>query len=134
MLCALHLAICRYMKKILFVEDESALQRAATQVLTEEGYKVFSALDGETALKYAKKEHPDIILLDLVIPKKSGFEVLDELKKDPETKDIPVIILSNLESSEDIGKALERGATTYLVKTNYQLDEVVDKIKSILGN
>lgn len=134
MLCASHLAICRYMKKILFVEDESALQRAATQVLTEEGYQVFSALDGETALKYAKKEHPDIILLDLVIPKKSGFEVLDELKKDPETKDIPVIILSNLESSEDIGKALERGATTYLVKTNYQLDEVVDKIKSILGN
>lgn len=122
------------MKKILFVEDESALQRAATQVLTEEGYKVFSALDGETALQYAKKERPDIILLDLVIPKKSGFEVLDELKKDPETKDIPVIILSNLESSEDIGKALERGATTYLVKTNYKLDEVVDKIKSILGN
>lgn len=121
------------MKKILFVEDESTLQRAATQVFTEEGYQVFSALDGEAAIQYAKREKPDIILLDLVIPKKDGFEVLEEIKKDPATSNIPVVILSNLEGSSDVEKALERGATTYLVKTNYKLDEVVVKIKQLLG-
>lgn len=121
------------MKKILFIEDESALQRAATQVFTEEGYQVFSALDGEAAIQYAKREKPDIILLDLVIPKKDGFEVLEEIKRDPATSSIPVVILSNLEGSSDVGKALERGATTYLVKTSYKLDEVVAKIKQLLG-
>lgn len=120
------------MKKILFIEDESALQRAASQVLTEEGFQVLSALDGELGLELTKKEIPDLILLDLIMPKKSGFEVLEELKKDPGTKNIPVIILSNLEGSEDVEKALTLGATTYLVKTNYRLEEVVEKIKSVL--
>lgn len=120
-------------KKILFIEDESALQKAATQVLTEEGYQVFSALDGETGLEQAQREHPDLILLDLIVPKKDGFEVLQELKKDSATQNIPVIILSNLEGSADIQKALELGATTYLVKTNYRLEEVVEKIKQTLG-
>jgi DNA-binding response OmpR family regulator len=121
------------MAKILFIEDESALQRAASQVLSEEGFQVFSALDGETGLEVAKKERPDLILLDLVIPKKDGFEVLAELKKDETTQNILVIILSNLEGSNDVERALELGATTYLVKTNYRLEEVVEKIKGVLG-
>ena len=119
-------------KKILFIEDESALQRAATEVLEEEGYAVFSALDGEAGLEKARIEQPNLILLDLVIPKKDGFEVLAELKDDPATKDIPVVILSNLEGSGDVERALALGARTYLVKTNYRLDEVVEKIKQIL--
>lgn len=122
------------MKKILFIEDESALQRAATQVLNEEGYRVYSALDGQTGIDLAKKERPDLILLDLVLPKKDGFEVLEELKKDPETAKIPVMILSNLEGSADIERAIELGATTYLVKTNYRLEEVVEKLKQVVGN
>ncbi|OGV91715.1 hypothetical protein A2783_02040 [Microgenomates group bacterium RIFCSPHIGHO2_01_FULL_45_11] len=122
------------MKKILFIEDESALQRAATQVLTEEGYRVYSALDGEAGINLAQKEIPDLILLDLILPKKDGFEVLEALKVDQATQKIPVIILSNLEGSSDVEKALGLGATTYLVKTNYRLNEVVEKIKNLLGN
>lgn len=119
-------------KKILFIEDESALQRAASEVLTEKGYTVLSALDGELGLKTAKTETPDIILLDLILPKKDGFEVLKELKADPATQAIPVIILSNLAESADVERALTLGARTYLVKTNYRLEEVVEKIDSVL--
>lgn len=121
------------MRKILFIEDESALQRAVTQILSEEGYQVLSALDGEAGFTLAKKELPDLILLDLVLPKKDGFEVLGELKQDQETKQIPVIILTNLEGGADVERALSLGATTYLVKTNYRLEEVVEKIKQTLG-
>lgn len=121
------------MKKILFIEDESALQRAVTGVLAQEGFEVRSALTGEAGLALAKAERPDLILLDLVLPEKDGFAVLEELKKDPATGGIPVIIMSNLERSEDVEKALSRGATTYLVKMNYKLEEVVEKIKQTLG-
>ena len=120
-------------KKILFIEDESALQKAATQVLSETGYEVSSALDGETGLRVAREWKPDMILLDLILPKKNGFEVLKELKEDKQTQNIPVIILSNLEGGGDVQKALELGATTYLVKTNYSLQDIVEKIKGILG-
>lgn len=121
-------------KKILFIEDESALQRAVSQVLSEEGFKIISALDGETGLKVAQAEIPDLILLDLVLPKKDGFEVLKELKGNPSTSHIPIIILSNLEGSSDVMKAMDLSATTYLVKANYNLDEVVEKIKGLLGS
>ena len=120
------------MKKILFIEDESALQRAVTHILDDEGYKTFSAMDGEIGIALAHKELPDLILLDLIIPKKDGFAVLGELKNDAATKDIPVIVLTNLEGSVDVERALMLGATTYLVKTNYKLEEVVEKIKNIL--
>ncbi|MDP3779464.1 MAG: response regulator [bacterium] len=120
------------MKKILFIEDESALQRAATRILTDQGYQTLSAMDGETGVALAQKEMPDLILLDLIIPKKDGFTVLEELKKDEKTKSIPVIVLTNLEGNADVERALLLGATTYLVKTNYQLEEVVEKIKGIL--
>lgn len=120
------------MKKILFVEDESALQRALTKILGEEGYQVFSALDGEIGIQLARRERPDLVLLDLILPKKDGFEVLRELKQDSSTKQIPVVILSNLEENVDIERALELGATTYLVKTNYKLEEVVEKVKGLL--
>ena len=120
-------------KKILFVEDESALQKTFGDVLVQEGYKVVSALDGEMGLKMAKTEKPDLILLDLILPKMHGFEVLKELKEDETTKDIPIIVLTNLESMGDVEKALELGATTYLVKASYTLEEVVTKIKKALG-
>lgn len=120
------------MKKILFIEDESALQRAATRILADQGYQTLSAMDGETGVALAQKEMPDLILLDLIIPKKDGFTVLEELKKDEKTKSIPVIVLTNLEGNADVERALLLGATTYLVKTNYRLEEVVEKIKGIL--
>ena len=120
------------MKKILFVEDESALQKSIGDVLEQKGYEVVSALDGEVGLRLAKSEKPDLVLLDLILPKVHGFEVLKQLKEDPATKEIPVIILTNLENMEDVNKALELGATTYLVKTHYALDEVIEKVKKAL--
>ncbi|OGZ99857.1 MAG: hypothetical protein A3C07_00420 [Candidatus Sungbacteria bacterium RIFCSPHIGHO2_02_FULL_47_11] len=120
------------MNKILFIEDESTLQRAVSHTLSEEGFQVFSALDGEAGLKLAKGEKPNLILLDLILPKKDGFAVLEELAKDPATAAIPVVILSNLENSTDVERALKAGARTYLVKTNYKLVEVIEKIKQHL--
>lgn len=120
------------MKKILFIEDESALQRAVTSVLTDKGYEILSAMDGETGIVLARKELPDLILLDLIIPKKDGFTVLAELKQEPATMNIPIIVLTNLEGNADVEQALTLGATTYLIKTNYKLEEIVAKIKNIL--
>ena len=120
------------MKKILFIEDESALQKTFGEILKQEGYEMTSALDGETGLRLAKQIKPDLILLDLILPKLHGFDVLKKLKEIADIKEIPVIVLTNLERAEDIEKALEFGATTYLVKENYSLDEVMEKIKKIL--
>ncbi|MDD2696568.1 MAG: response regulator [Candidatus Pacebacteria bacterium] len=120
-------------KKILFIEDESALQKTFGEILKQEGYETISALDGEIGLRLAKENKPNIILLDLILPKIHGFDVLKKLKEDNETKEIPVIVLTNLEGLEDVEKALELGATTYLVKTQYSLEEVVQKIKKALG-
>ena len=123
----------RSVKKILFIEDESALQKTFGDVLRQEGYETISALDGEVGLRLAKDKKPDLILLDLVLPKMHGFEVLKELKSAPETKDIPIVVLTNLEGVADVDKAIELGATTYLVKAQYSLEEVVEKIKKALG-
>jgi len=121
------------MKTILFVEDESVLQKTFGEILKQEGYEVISALDGEIGLRLAKEKKPDLILLDLILPKIHGFDVLKKLKEDKETQEIPVIVLTNLEGIGDVDKALELGATTYLVKAQYTLEEVVEKIKKALG-
>jgi len=125
------------MKKILFVEDEPALQKTFGEILKQEGYEIIPALDGEIGLRLANPpaggKKPDLILLDLILPKVNGFEVLKKLKEDEATKDIPVIVLTNLEGIGDVDKAIELGATTYLVKADYSLEEVVEKIKKALG-
>lgn len=120
-------------KKILFIEDEAALQKTFGDVLTKEGYKMISALDGETGLRLAEREKPDLIILDIILPRLDGFEVLKKLKEDEETRTIPVILLTNLEGIEDVDRALELGATTYLVKTQYTLEEVINKVKKSLA-
>lgn len=121
------------MKKILFIEDESALQKTLGEYLRQDGYDIVSALDGENGIKMAKSAKPDLILLDLILPKANGFEVLKQLKSDGETMRIPIIILTNLEDMADINQAIEIGATTYLVKARYSLEEVSQKIKDVLG-
>ena len=120
------------MKTILFIEDESALQKTFGELLTQEGYQMISALDGEIGLRLAKSKKPDLILLDLIMPKVDGFGVLKKLKEDEETKNIPVIVLTNLEELEDLDRAIELGATTYLIKANYYLEEVLEKIRKTL--
>ena len=117
-------------KRILFIEDEEAFQKTFGEILTQEGYQVIPAIDGEIGLSLAKKEKPDLILLDLILPKKDGFEVLKELKAEEQTKEIPVIVLTNLEQSTDVEKALEYGATTYLAKANYSIDELLQKVRT----
>jgi DNA-binding response OmpR family regulator len=119
-------------KTILFIEDESVLQKTFGETLRQEGYEMISALDGEVGLELAKTQKPDLVLLDLVLPKIHGFDVLRQLKEDPQTKEIPVIVLTNLEGIGDVDRAIELGATTYLVKTEYSLEEVVQKIKKAL--
>lgn len=121
------------MKTILFIEDEPTLQKTFEDLLGQEGYKVIQALDGEIGLRLAKESKPDLVMLDLILPRIDGFEVLKTLKEDITTKDIPVIILTNLESAGDVERALELGATTYLVKANYSLEEVLEKVRQTIG-
>ncbi|MFH1308800.1 MAG: response regulator, partial [Patescibacteria group bacterium] len=120
------------MAKILFVEDEPSLQKAISEILTQEGHNVLTASDGEEGLSMSKEKDVDLILLDLILPKKDGFEVLKSLKEDEKTKDIPVIVLTNLEGTGDVEKALSLGATTYLVKANYELEDVLKTVKEHL--
>ena len=121
------------MKTILFIEDEPDLQKTLEKVLADEGFKVISALDGEAGLNIARTQKPDLILLDLVLPKANGFEILEKIKQDQETKSIPIIVLTNLEAMDNIEKAIRLGATTYLVKANYSLKEVIEKVKKAIG-
>ncbi|MEA3344137.1 MAG: response regulator [Patescibacteria group bacterium] len=120
------------MKKILIIEDESILQKALKNILEEQPYKVINALNGETGLNMAIAQIPDLIILDLILPKKEGFEVLEELKKNIETKKIPVVILTNIERIEDMEKAFELGAAAYLIKTQYKLEELLKKVNEML--
>jgi len=121
------------MKKILIIEDESALQKTLGENLSQEGYQIVSALDGEIGLKLVRSESPDLVLLDLILPKLHGFDVLKKIRENLATKEIPVIILTNLESIQEVERAIELGATTYLVKANYSLEELSAKIKQILS-
>ena len=120
-------------QKILIIEDEATLQKALQEILLQENYEVISALDGKRGLEMALSEAPNMILLDLILPKMDGFEVLKDLKKDEKTKEIPIIILTNLGSTEDVQKALVLGATNYMVKADHDLSEIVEKIKGIIG-
>ena len=108
------------------------MQKTFSDLLNREGYEVISALDGEVGLRLAKEKQPDLILLDLILPKIDGFEVLKRLKQDSTTQEIPVVVLTNLEQMEDIGRVLALGATTYLVKADYSLEDVLEKIKKTL--
>ena len=121
------------MAKILIVEDDTVLQQALSEYLTAEKFEVVLAADGETGVQTALSEKPDLILLDIILPKKDGYEVLQEIKSNEATKDIPIVLLTNLGSISDVEKALEMGATTYLVKADYKLEEVTSKVKEILG-
>lgn len=122
------------MKTILFIEDEAAIQKTLGEALRKRGYEVKSAIDGEAGLRLAKSENPDLVLLDLILPKMHGLEVLEKLRQDDKTKDLPVIILTNLENIGEVERAIELGSTTYLVKTNYSLEEVIDKVKKALND
>lgn len=119
---------------ILLVEDDGFLVQMYASKLEMEGFKVLAAVDGEKALRIIKKEHPDLILLDILLPKKDGFQVLKELKQDESVKDIPVVVLSNLGQREDIEKCFSLGAVDYLIKAHFIPSEVIAKLKAHLEN
>jgi CheY-like chemotaxis protein len=120
-------------RRILLVEDDRFQRRAAETKLRRSGYEVTVAGDGEEALQLvAAGPPPDLILLDLIMPKLSGFEVLRRLKADPATAGIPVVVLSNLGQPGDIQQALEAGAAAYLVKAKLALRDLVARVEETL--
>jgi len=119
--------------KILLIEDDPFLLSMYATKFELEGFEIIFAEDGEKALKVANKEKPDIILLDVLLPKMDGFEVLKELKKNEETKAVPVILLTNLSQRDDVEKGLALGAVDYLIKAHFMPTEVVEKIKKVLA-
>ena len=121
------------MAKILIIEDDLVLQKALADYLSAEGFEIKVASDGENGEKLAISEKPDLILLDIILPKKDGFEVLRSVRDEEKTQKIPIVLLTNLDSINDVEKALELGATTYLVKADYKLEEVTAKVKELLN-
>lgn len=120
------------MEKIVFIEDERTLQKMLGEALVGAGFSVENASDGEAGLALVRQAMPNLVLLDLILPKMDGFTVLNELKKDEKTKDIPVMVLTNLETADDVEKVIALGATTYLVKANYDLPDIVAKVQEVL--
>ena len=120
------------MNHILIVEDEEFLVRALKDNLEAESCSVGAAMNGEEAMEHVRKKKPDLILLDLLMPKKDGFYVLEEVKKNPEWKLIPVLVLSNLGGDAEIKKALAMGADDYFVKSQHPIEEVIEKVKEYL--
>ena len=116
--------------KILIVEDEESLAFVLKEKLDKSGFETKVAKDGEVALTLARAFKPELVLLDLVLPKKDGFSVLRELKADPELGPVPIIVLSNLGEDENIKKAFALGAKDYFVKSQHPINEIVEKIET----
>ncbi len=121
------------MKKIIIVEDEEILRNLLEKKLTAEGYNVEVAEDGEVGLEKIRANRPDLILLDIIMPKMGGFEMLEEMQKDESIKGIPVIVVSNSGQPVEIDRAQKLGATDWLVKTEFDPQEVIDKVVSQIG-
>ncbi len=119
-------------KTILLVEDDETLRDMYTLKIEAEGYKLLTAADGEVGLALALAHHPDVILLDIMMPKMDGFAVLTELKKDEALKQTPILMLSNLGQQADVDKGKQLGANDYVVKASMTPTQVVAKIKSYL--
>jgi len=117
------------MKKILLVEDEEIMISLLQKKLTNEGYEVSVARDGEEGLKAMREVRPDLVLLDIIMPKMGGFEVMEEMNKDKELKKIPVIVISNSGQPVELDKAQKLGAKDWLIKTEFDPQEVIDKVK-----
>ncbi len=121
-------------KKVLIVEDDMALFNMYSVELKIKGYDVLNVNDGLQALSKAKEFRPDIILLDIMLPGMNGLNILTELKADPQTTDMPIIMLTNYGSEDNVKKALESGAADYIMKYKILPSELADKIEVVLGS
>ena len=120
-------------KKILIIEDEELLYDMLKRKLEIEGYEVSIAENGVEGLEKIKKINPDLILLDIVMPEKGGFEVMEELQQEEDYKNIPIIIISNSGQPVEIDRAKELGAKDWLIKTEFDPQEVIEKVKKQIG-
>ena len=119
------------LKRIMIIEDDNFLSSLMKVRLEKDGFTVIQAFDGEEAVELLKTERPDLFILDLIMPKVTGFEVLRTISMTPELSNTPVIILSNLAQDSDIQKALELGAKEYFVKVKISIDDILKKIKEL---
>lgn len=120
------------MGKVLIIEDDPLITKVYSTRLTSDGHQVFIAKDGKEGLELVRKEIPDVIVLDIMMPKVSGLEVLEELKKSPATAKIPVIVYTNLAREDEIKEAKRLGATEFIAKVSLTPQQVVAKIESYL--
>jgi DNA-binding response OmpR family regulator len=120
-------------KNILIIEDDKFLRSLITEKVSSQGFNVSVAIDGKEGIREAQKSKPDLILLDLILPDVDGFEVLSKIKGEAGTSAVPVIVLSNLDSKEDIDKALKLGASDFLIKAQLTPEEIVEKVKNIFS-
>jgi len=120
-------------KKIALIEDDEILSKIVCEEFGSTKFDIKCAFDGERGLELVRSEKPDLVLLDLILPQKHGFSVLEELKRDPDTSGIPVIIMTMLGSSDDIRKGFELGADAYIIKTQYAVTEIVEKVVDFLS-
>lgn len=120
-------------KKILLVEDELILSNLLRQRLEKENFQVIVAQDGAEAVRILKQEKPDLILLDIILPKMSGFEVMEAMKSDPTLQSAPVVVVSNLGQDSDVERGQNLGAVGYFVKAQMSIEDLVSKIKEFLS-
>jgi CheY-like chemotaxis protein len=120
-------------KKILIIEDEEIMLNLLQKKLTKEDYEVSVARDGDEGIRVMKEVKPDLILLDIIMPKMGGFEVMEEMNKDEELKKIPVIIISNSGQPVELDRAQKLGAKDWLIKTEFDPQEVIDKVIKQIG-
>ncbi len=120
------------MKKILLIEDDPFLSEMYAAKFSQSGFKIEIAADGKRGMEKIKTSHPDLVLLDIVLPKIDGFEILKKIKKDPKLKKIPVILLTNLGQKNEVEKGLALGADEYIIKAHFTPTAVVAKVKEII--
>ena len=120
-------------KKIIIIEDEKSLLKALRIELADSNLEILSALDGESGLALVKREKPDLVLLDILMPRMDGYEVLKFLKTNKSTKNIPVIVLTNLGQEEEKKRCLDLGAQSFYIKASVRLDELAKKINQALA-
>lgn len=121
------------MTKILITEDDPLMAEMYRRIFQLKGYQVLLADTGYKCLELAKSAAPDLILLDLLLPMMSGLEVLDALKSDKSTRDIPVVILTNLAEQQEASAALSKGAVKFIVKSEYDARQVAEMVKEVLA-
>lgn len=119
-------------KKILVIEDELALSQVLSDRFTEEGFEVQTAADGQEGLEKAVSWKPDLVLLDIVMPKMDGMTMLHKLRADPAGKTMPVILLTNLSDTEDVYEAMANGVYDFLVKSHWDLEDLIHEVQSKL--